>query len=923
MTGTTPNIFEDLRRVGTLKRVRLGQKPSDNALSKGAGVSRDTVGAWLRGERFPQQDEALLAVITRIRAEASRQGILETPVDGISGETVTDLLSEARWRDSWHTEQHRRTQQNRDGVERQQAQKALDLKEHRERLAALADAPRPIPSWDPQRLGVHPAISGHSPGRQGAGFVLPQYVPRAHDDKLRAHVVAGAADSADPLLVVVRGESCTGKTRSAFEAVRAAVPEDFDLLFPADSRGLLEALGADAVGPRSVLWLNEGQRYLASPEGEAAAAALLRRLDGHGPFIVITTMWSDDYKRLTDRPSPGTSDPHAQARELLSLARRIDVPRSFAGDLVAARSRAEHDLSLSAALESGGEEVTQTLAAGPDLVDHYEHPAGPHGVYGKALVSAAMDAHRLGVTGALPLAFLEAAAPGYLTDRERAEATAGWFIGALSHAQTLIKKIAMPLPDVPRPSGMGAQPGVVGLADYLQQHGRRTRWKLCPPATFWDAATACLTSAADLVFLAVAALCRGRLRYAATLYRKAADAGHTGALLELATLRRQAGDVEGSHRLYVEAGHAGSTEALRVLTLKCEQRGDHAGAEVLARRALAAGSMVSLWDLARTREDAGAGADAERLARIVLDSGDTRPLMEIAALRAARDPAGAEQLCREAADAGDSGAVLDLAARRLMEGDIAGFLRLASRASEAGHPRALKVMALQRENSGDREGAERLARRAADAGEVAAPWELARIREDAGDHEGAERLARVAADAGYSAGLWTLAQIREEAGDREAATRLYEAAADAGHPFGLLKLPELWKDAGQWEEAERLAFEATDAGDPNPLRRLAQAREAAGDTDAAERLYRAAADTGDPNALMPLADTRAKAGDREAAERLIGEAVDAGHPSALRALAQARGEPEDAYRRYGLEPDGTLSQPWPWPEPTVAPGDPT
>lgn len=33
---------------------------------------------------------------------------------------------------------------------------------------------------------------------------------------------------------------------------------------------------------------------------------------------------------------------------------------------------------------------------------HYEDPGGPDGVCGKALITAAMDAHRLGVTGRVP-----------------------------------------------------------------------------------------------------------------------------------------------------------------------------------------------------------------------------------------------------------------------------------------------------------------------------------------------------------------------------------------------------------------------------------------------------------------------------------------------------------------------------------------
>ncbi|MGW2724080.1 hypothetical protein [Streptomyces sp. NPDC001492] len=77
---------------------------------------------------------------------------------------------------------------------------------------------------------------------------------------------------------------------------------------------------------------------------------------------------------------------------------------------------------------------------------------------------------------------------------------------------------------------------MVQLADYLQQHGRRTRQPLCPPAAFWDAATHHLTSPNDLARLTDAAYRRLRLRHTALLYCAAADAGNAHALATLARM---------------------------------------------------------------------------------------------------------------------------------------------------------------------------------------------------------------------------------------------------------------------------------------------------------------------------------------------------------------------------------------------------
>ncbi|WP_406346978.1 sel1 repeat family protein [Streptomyces sp. NBC_00648] len=672
--GKTPDFFEDLRRVGSLKRNRLGGRPTDHALSKKPEkeMSRDTVGAWLRGERFPQRLEPLLALLQEIQAESARQGILDSPADGISGESVAALLAKDRWRQSWTAEHEHRTQTNQEGAQRQRSRMALEDEERRARQAALADRPRPVRSWTPKRLGVHPAIPGHPTTQDRTGFVLPAYVPRPHDDHLHARLVAAVANR-ESLLVVVRGESCTGKTRTGVEALKAA-PDDFQLLFPTDADSLLAMLAADALGPRTVLWLNEAQHYLNGPVGEAVAAALLRRLDGDGPFIALATLWPDHDSALTIAPATSSDDPHRQARTLLAQGDYVHLPNSFADHLDAVRRAAAHDASLNAALENGGTSITQVLAAGPDLVARYEHPDGPHGIYSKALLSAAMDAHRLGVTGPLPLAFLHDAAPGYLTGSERAAVDPDtWFVDALTHARTLVRQTIRPLQDVPRSFGMGALSGVVTLADYLQQHGRRTRRLLCPPATFWDAATHRLTSPDDLNHLARAARHRYRYRHAANLYCASADTGDIYALGMLARMREEAepGAVHVPARIWHEPGargtewliraaaEAGATQALREQARIRQDEGDDEGAERLVRHAAEAGNTSAWVELARMQEWAGNQKEAERLVCLAAEAGATYGLVRLAEMREqAGDQEGAERLVRKAADAGDLAAFL-------------------------------------------------------------------------------------------------------------------------------------------------------------------------------------------------------------------------------------------------------------------------
>lgn len=87
-----------------------------------------------------------------------------------------------------------------------------------------------------------------------------------------------------------------------------------------------------AVGPYTVVWLNEAQHYLltADPDlgREVAAGRLgLLRSPGRGPVPVLGTLWRNYWGILTAAPDPGKPDPHARARELLKNA-SIPLPET-------------------------------------------------------------------------------------------------------------------------------------------------------------------------------------------------------------------------------------------------------------------------------------------------------------------------------------------------------------------------------------------------------------------------------------------------------------------------------------------------------------------------------------------------------------------------------------------------------------------
>ncbi|MCZ2825997.1 MULTISPECIES: hypothetical protein [unclassified Modestobacter] len=762
-------------------------------------------------------------------------------------------------------------------------------------------------------LEVHPAITasrGESTGApRGEMPALPAYVSRAHDKALTQTVDAVGLRSQ---FVVLVGGSSTGKTRACWEAVQR-LPEEWQLwhpLAPTRARALLNGLRSlsGVLAPRTVLWLNELQDYLV-PEGDPdlgeQAAAELRELlrdRSRGPVLALGTLWPEHWQRLT--AVDGDNTPlHPHARELL-VGNELRLPETFAGYEGQVAEAAERDPRWRAAMDYGRGRPTQYLAGGVFLLERYTNATAPE----QALLNAAGDARRLGHPRVLPEAFLLQAAEDYLAEPDWVALPGTRRRDWAKHALTTLQPGRWGVPGPLRP--VRGTPGAVELADFVEQHLRRTRARLAPPASLWTAAVGTGAEAETCNSLARSAEVRGRYRHAAELYQAAADAGDLGALIRLAELRKRAGDREEAERLVRAAADAGYPDALALVAHERERAGDRAEAIRLLRAAADAGHPDTLARFAEQRIWARDRAEAERLAWAAADAGRPRALVDLAELRErAGDPEGAERLARAAADAGHPRALVGLAELRERAGDREEAERLVRAAADAGHRRALASLALWRARAGNREEAERLVRAAAEAGDPGALAHLAELRERAGDREEAQRLVRAAAEAGDPGALADLARQREWAGDREEAERLARAAAEAGHPEALVHLAWWRERAGDRAEVERLFRAAADAGHPDALVSLVYERELDGHREKAEQLARAAADAGHPQALVSLAYEREWAGDRAEAQRLARAAADAGDPDGLTALAELRERAGDLkganrLRRVGLTADG-------------------
>ncbi|HEY6297041.1 MAG TPA: hypothetical protein VIX15_15380, partial [Streptosporangiaceae bacterium] len=393
---------------------------------------------------------------------------------------------------------------------------------------------------DPFALEVHRPVQPEDP-KPGLPE-LTAYVPREHDTELGSVVRAVAGGSSG--IAVLVGGSSTGKTRACWEALQLLRdrPERWRLWHPIDpSRPDAALRELPGIGPRTVVWLNEAQFYLDVADGglgERVAAGLREMLrdPARAPVLVLATLWPEFWGSLTARHPDDRDDPHGQARELLA-GHDITVPAAFTAAQLQQLSQVGDARLVQAAAGARDGQVIQFLAGAPELLALYRN-APPAAA---ALIRAAMDARRLGMRIGIPEVFLEAAAPGYMTDTEWEALGKDWLKSALAYTGAWCKGVRGPLtPSRPRPARSRASgsvyldrdeqptgsPGgpLYRLADYLDQYGRRQRGALIPPMAFWGAA-ASFADPGDQATLADAAYTRGLYRDAAQLYKNAVARG--------------------------------------------------------------------------------------------------------------------------------------------------------------------------------------------------------------------------------------------------------------------------------------------------------------------------------------------------------------------------------------------------------------
>ena len=539
---------------------------------------------------------------------------------------------------------------------------------------------RLVGQWTPDELGVHP-VTGGGP--------LPRYVRRAHDERLRVILAPPVADSR---LVVVRGEPCTGTSRAAWEAVAELLAE-WPLEYPRTAAALAARLEA-GIPAGTVLWLGELGRY-ADADGAATALRGLDDLLDEDGYLVVATIWPWQWDAYTAAVGAGrgAGDPAWLAGRMLARLDELslydpssispdygggflDVPARFtAGELAGAAGSGDPLLAVAAAAAGPDGRLTQYLAGVPGLLRRYAGPGGDP--RGRAVLTAAMDARRFGLTGPLPATLLERAAGGYLpgalsaADQENEAGREDAPGTGLAWAAATDSGGVGGLEAVPAGENAGYR-----LASALDQHGRRSRQDQAGAGALWDAlivhasGTGTVAGAGtgtggepgtgggtglgvgDATRLGQAARDRGLYRHAAGLWTAAVSRGSADAAARLVDLLSEVNHGDAVRAAGWAAGRVrldDPWEAARLLDVMRSARAGDAIRALVARDLAGQADVGPRWDALRLLIALGAaGADdaAEALGARLVECAKLDYVPYLAALLRALGAAGADGAVR-------------------------------------------------------------------------------------------------------------------------------------------------------------------------------------------------------------------------------------------------------------------------------------
>ena len=709
---------------------------------------------------------------------------------------------------------------------------------------------------DAMALGVHPsAAAGNDVSNTDR---LPDYVRRDAHEELEKIFLSGG-------MVIIEGASAAGKTRLAFQCMRARAPDRW-LVVPAADDSLREIAKAATPLKNAVVWLDDMERYFG--DGGLGAAVLDELCPpGSSDVVVLATLRAEARSELN---AAGRDVSIGRAfNEVMQRARVIWLDRELTEPETARARDLRADPRIAEALDHATRAgFAEYLSAGPATLDRWESARrGEHPVAG-AIISAAVDARRAGYQQ-ISRPVLDELHTFYLDYRIRHQAGLPGFDAALEWAVQPVRGASaclLPVTDT-----------TYEPFDYLLDHVQRVGGLDDIPEQIWPILIA-HADISDLLRLGAVARTAGQLEYAEQALRRGALMDNDLAMSDLGDLLREVGRLEEAEEWFRRAAETGYDLAMDDLGDLLSATGRPAEAQEWYRRAAEAGynlAMVHLGDL----------------------------------LREAGQLAEAEEWFRRAAEAGYELAMVHLGDLLEEAGRDAEAQEWSRRAAEAGYELAMVRLGDLLEEAGQLAEAEEWFRRAVGAGYEVAMVHLGDLLEKAGRDAEAEDEFRRSAATGYSLAMVRLGDLLRKAGRVAEAEEWFRRAAETGYELAMDKLGDLLREAGRLGEAEEWFRRAAEVGYEVAMVDLGELLTEAGRPLAAEEWFRRAAQAGYRLAMVRLGDSLREAGRDAEAEEWLRRGAEGGYGLAMEVLGDLlmeTGRPAEArewYRRASLADD--------------------
>lgn len=776
---------------------------------------------------------------------------------------------------------------------------------------------------------------------------LDPYIPRGDADEKLDAALAAAACAGSPL-VIVRGHSKAGKSRSAFEAIRRNFPDAAVLTAREGRLRELAHVQPTWDGP-TLLWLDNLERFLVGED--RLSADVLRDLCARFPGLVIVgTITSGRYLTFFEPIGvKGSTTPELRADPALDSAFQLDAKTRMVVEM-------SHQVDLPVDLTPLQRVRAQELypreefdrGPGEQLVAAWEHDR----LYATcseadpacwAVIRAAIDWRRMGVTTPIRKATLQRLAVHYLPG-EPDGLQAAAVEAAIERAQVLPK-------DAPVKALGWSDSGFVAF-DYLVElaDGRGGAARLGIPRLAWDVPA----KEAPLDELVTVARHVTRARGDQSVLRPMKERllattdeelRHSGRLLEgvlqlldgdydqahvsltaalesksdelrleavrqLGFVARSCGDIDDALRLFREAADAGNRTACRNVAWLAWEQGDRETAEDYYQRGAEAGDPAAMFGLGWVMERLDRPVHAERWYTAAAEAGEVRALRNLGELaRRAGNFEVAASWLRRALGAGDAVAAFPLASIARETGDLVEAETLYKAAAEAGVTTATTSLGWLSHGQGKVSTAMLHFLTAAAAGDGRGAASVAAVAKERSEVEVAKTWLLRAKELGDTGASIDLGILAYEEADLQGAEKWWSEAAEHGHPEAIANLGDLAREQERFDDAAGLYETALSKGSAAARRRLGALAFRRGDIDEARAWFMEAVEHGDEKAFLDLGVVAAECGEYDDAEAWYQKAVDSGSVDALfnmGLLHQMRGRmrsAQDWYRRAAAAGD--------------------